>query len=61
MPGTPARELTRVGSNKTFATAEGERKDVQCSVHEMSFAAHVDFPQNYDFISRVRQLVRRGA
>jgi hypothetical protein len=26
---------------------------VLCSVHEMSFAAHVDFPQNYDFISRV--------
>jgi len=42
-----------VGGNKTFATSEGERKDVQCSVHEMSFAAHVDFPQNYDFISRV--------
>lgn len=51
--GTPAREITRI-NDKLVMGMDGKPRRVNCQVEVISFAAHVDFSQNYEFIQRVR-------
>lgn len=50
--GTRAREITRV-NNEESRGADGRMHRTNCRIEVVSFAAHVDFTQNYEFIEKV--------